>query len=184
MKHHLNTLFITTQGAHLRKDGEAVSVRVEKKERLRVPLNNVGSIACFGRVTCSVPLLGVCAQRGISITYLTEQGRFLAAVQGFTPGNVLLRREQYRRADDARAAAEIARACVIGKLANYRTVLRRAAREQPSGDTVTQLTKAADRLDQALQSLAKPTDLDTLRGIEGEYSAVYFAVFDHLITAQ
>ena len=133
-------------------------------------MNNVGSIACFGRVTCSVPLLGACAERGITISYLTEQGRFVAAVQGFTPGNVLLRREQYRRADDPAASAEIARACVIGKLVNYRTVLRRAAREQDS-DMATSLTRAADRLDHALQSLSKPADLDTVRGIEGEYSA-------------
>lgn len=183
MKEHLNTLFITTQGAYLRKDGEAISVRVERKERLHVPMNNVGSIACFGRVTCSVPLLGACAERGITISYLTEQGRFVAAVQGFAPGNVLLRREQYRRADDTAASAEIARACVIGKLVNYRTVLRRAAREQDN-DVVTSLTRAADRLDHALQSLSKPANLDTVRGIEGEYSAVYFEVFDQLITAQ
>ncbi len=184
MKHHLNTLFVTTQGAHLRKEGAAVSVRVDRKERLRVPFINVGAIACFGRVTCSVPLLGVCAQHGISITFLTEQGRFLAAVQGFTPGNVLLRREQYRRADDAKGSSEIARACVIGKLANFRTVLRRAAREQVNAESSTSLTRAANRLDLTLQTLGKPTELNSLRGIEGESTAVYFDVFDHLITAR
>lgn len=184
MKHHLNTLFVTTQGAHLRKEGEAVSVRVNRKERLRVPFINLGSIACFGRVTCSVPLLGACAQRGISITFLTEFGRFLAAVQGFTPGNVLLRREQYRRADDMQASAEIARSCVIGKLANCRTVLRRAAREQTNTESAGALTRAASRLHHSLQTLGKPMELDSLRGVEGESSAAYFDVFDHLITVQ
>ena len=105
-----------------------MTVRIEKKDRLRIPLNNLGSIVCFGRVTCSPFLLGACAQRGVAVSLLTERGRFLAAVNGFTPGNVLLRREQYRRTDDLDAAADIARACVIGKLANYRTVLRRAFR--------------------------------------------------------
>ncbi|MCA9205827.1 MAG: type I-C CRISPR-associated endonuclease Cas1 [Planctomycetales bacterium] len=184
MKQHLNTLFVTTQGAFLVKKGEAVVVRVEKKERLRVPFINLGSIACFGRVGCSTPLLGACAEHGIAVSLLTEQGRFLAAVNGFTPGNVLLRREQYRRADEADGSAEIARACVIGKLANYRTVLRRAAREHADAEAAEALTRVAKRIDQTVQSLAKPVALDPLRGVEGEASSNYFGVFNHLITAQ
>ncbi len=184
MKHHLNTLFVTTQGAYLFKHGEAVVVRIEKQNRLRVPLNNLGSIACFGRVACSPPLLGACAQRGVSVSFLTERGRFLSAVNGFTPGNVLLRREQYRRADDLDWAAQIARACVVGKLANYRAVLRRAAREHPSPASVTALSRAADRIDHALRLLDRPVPLDVVRGKEGESSATYFEVFDHLVTAQ
>jgi len=184
MKQHLNTLFVTTQGAYLFKHGEAVVVRIEGQNRLRVPLNNLGSIACFGRVACSPPLLGACGQRGISVSFLTQRGRFLAAVRGFTPGNVLLRREQYRRADDPQAAAEIARACVIGKLANYRTVLRRAAREHRQQDSAASLANAARRIQDGLDRLGRPTALDVVRGIEGESSAAYFSVFDHMIAAQ
>ncbi|HUS39137.1 MAG: type I-C CRISPR-associated endonuclease Cas1c [Pirellulales bacterium] len=181
MKQHLNTLFVTTQGAYLKKDGEAVAVRIDKKTALRVPLNNLGSIVCFGRISCSTPLLGACAERGVAVSLMTEYGRFLAAVNGFTPGNVLLRREQYRRADDLDASANIARACVIGKLANYRTVLRRAAREHRQPQVVEALTRAAGRIDQGLQELARETSLDRVRGMEGENSATYFGVFDHLI---
>lgn len=97
MKQHLNTLFVFTQGAYLKKDSETVVVRIERKDRLRLPLINIGSIVCMGRVACSPQLLGACAQKGIAISFMTEYGRFLAAVNGFTPGNVLLRREQYRR---------------------------------------------------------------------------------------
>jgi len=184
MKQHLNTLFVTTQGAYLYKHGEAVAVRIEKKDRLRVPLNNIGSIACFGRVACSPPLLGACGQRGVSVSFLTERGRFLAAVNGFTPGNVLLRRTQYRRADDPEASAELARACVIGKLVNLRTVLRRTAREHGQSESARKLTGAANRIDHAVQLLDRRTSLDVVRGMEGESSATYFEVFDHLITAQ
>ena len=184
MKHHLNTLFVTTQGAYLFKHGEAVVVRIERQNRLRVPLNNLGSIACFGRVACSPPLLGACGQRGISVSFLTERGRFLAAVNGFTPGNVLLRREQYRRADSPEDSAQIARACVVGKLVNYRTVLRRAAREHVSEESAAALSRAANRIDHALHVIDRPTPLDVVRGMEGESSATYFEVFDHMIASQ
>jgi len=184
MKQHLNTLFVTTQGAYLRKDGEAVAVRIEGKIRLRVPLNNLGSIVCFGRVACSPYLLGACAQRGIGVSLLTERGRFLAAVNGFTPGNVLLRREQYRRADDLQRSADIARSCVIGKLANYRTTLRRAARERDKPETRDALTRAANRIDMALRTLKPKVELNAVRGVEGESSSSYFSAFNHLISSQ
>jgi CRISPR-associated protein Cas1 len=184
MKQHLNTLFVFTQGAYLRKDSETVVVRIEKQDRLRIPLINIGSIACFGRIGCSPQLLGCCAQKGIAVSFMTEQGRFLAAVNGYTPGNVLLRREQYRRADDLTSSAEIARACIIGKLANYRTVLRRAVRDYGQSEAAKRLSQAATRIDMTLKTLGQSLTLDQLRGVEGDASSVYFSVFNDLITAQ
>jgi len=184
MKHHLNTLFVMTQGAYLKKDGETIVVRVEKKDRLRLPMINVGAIVCMGRISCSPQLMGACAQNGIAISFMTIHGRFLAAVNGFTPGNVLLRREQYRRADDPAATAAIARACIIGKLANFRTVLRRAVRDQTASDATARLEKIATRIDMRLRTLQDSLDVDQLRGVEGDASADYFEVFNDLITSQ
>ncbi len=184
MKHHLNTLYVFTQGAYLRKESETVVVRIDKQPKVRLPLINIGAIACFGRVGVSPQLMGHCGQNGIAITYLTEQGRFLAAVNGFTPGNVLLRREQYRRADDLESAKLIARACIIGKLANYRTVLRRGVRDQTASEATERLERAANRIDAALRNLSDSLSLDQLRGMEGEFSANYFGVFKDLITSQ
>jgi CRISP-associated protein Cas1 len=184
MKQHLNTLFVTTQGAYLSKKGDTIAVRVEKKDVLRVPMNNLGSVVCFGRVACSPFLLGACAQHGIAVSFLTEYGRFLAAVNGFTPGNVLLRREQYRRADDPDASSDIARAMIIGKLSNYRTLLRRSAREHSKPESASHLNDAADRIDLTLQLLTKPMPLDVVRGLEGDASQTYFSVFNHQIVSQ
>lgn len=184
MKHHLNTLFVTTQGAYLSKEGQAVAVRVERETRLRVPLHNLGGIVCFGRVSASPALMGQCAQSGVAFTLMTEHGRFLAAVQGFSPGNVLLRREQYRRADDPVAAAAIARQTIAAKLANCRTVLLRAIRDYPEGAGRSDLEAAAARLARDIPRVRVAEALDALRGIEGDGATTYFGVFNHLITAQ
>ncbi|MDY6832054.1 MAG: CRISPR-associated endonuclease Cas1, partial [Thermodesulfobacteriota bacterium] len=122
MKKHLNTLFVTTQGAYLSKDGETVAVKVEQEVKLRLPIHTLGGIVCFGNVSASPFLMGFCAEKDVSVSFLTEYGRFLARVQGPVSGNVLLRKEQYRRSDDASASAQIARSVLIGKLANCRTV--------------------------------------------------------------
>ena len=184
MKKHLNTLFVLTQGAYLKKEGQAIVVRIEKSDRLRLPMINIAAIVCFGRVSCSPYLLGACAQRGIAISFMTEHGRFLAAVNGFTPGNVLLRREQYRRADSPEATATIARACIVGKLANYRTVLRRANRDQQKSESTDRIERMANRIDLKLKTLQSGLGLDQLRGVEGDATADYFSVFNELITSQ
>ncbi|HUG26117.1 type I-C CRISPR-associated endonuclease Cas1c [Piscinibacter sp.] len=184
MKHHLNTLFVSTQGAYLAKEGQAVVIRVDKEVRLRVPLHTLDGIICFGQISCSPYLLGACADNDVAVTLMTEHGQFLARVTGFSPGNVLLRREQFRRADSVTAAAEIARAVVLSKIANSRTVLLRAARDHPNKTDAVALQQAATHLNRCLSDALRTAEVDTLRGVEGEAARVYFGVFNHLITAQ
>lgn len=184
MKRHLNTLFVTTQGAYLSKEGEAVLVRVENETRLRVPIHTLGGIVCFGRISCSPYLMGLCGERGVALSFFTERGRFLARAHGFTAGNVLLRREQYRRADDAAATAEISRAVVTGKVANARTVLLRAARDHPDNGDRRALQNAIVHLDRCISDAQAAPDTEVIRGVEGEAARGYFGVFNHLITAQ
>ena len=182
MVHHLNTLFITTQGAYLAREGEALLVRVEQQTKMRVPIHTLGGVVCFGRVGLSPALMGLCGERNVAISMLTENGRFLARISGFTPGNVLLRREQYRRADDAAESAKITRAVLTAKIANSRSVLLRALRDYPDSAGAAALRAAAVRLAACLQDLARDQGLDCLRGLEGEAGATYFGVFEHLIT--
>ncbi len=91
MKKHLNTLFVTTQGAYLAKDGETVAVRIDGEVNLRILVHTLESIVCFGNVGCSPFLMGFCGERDVTISFLTENGRFLARVLGPVSGNVLLR---------------------------------------------------------------------------------------------
>ena len=184
MKHLLNTLFVTTQGTYLTRESETVLVRVEGETKLQVPIQTLGGIVCFGRVSMSPFLMGFCGERGVAVSFLTERGRFLARVQGPVSGNVLLRREQYRRADDPIKAAELAKVMVVAKLTNCRTVLLRAIRARPEDADVSELNGAAEDLRQHIRELTEPAPLETVRGKEGDAARRYFGVFDHLIIAQ
>lgn len=184
MKHLLNTLFVMTQGAYVSKEGECVVVSVEHEERMRVPIHNLGGMVCFGNVLCSPFLLGHCAESGVAVSFLTEHGRFLARVQGGATGNVLLRRDQYRRADDAGAAARLARSFVQGKTANARTVLQRAARDREEKEDVAPLDAAVLRLGRVLEDLKAERNLEDVRGREGDAARAYFGVFDRLVITQ
>ena len=101
MKKLLNTLYVTTEGASLRKDGENLVAEVDGAERARVPLHMLASVVVFGAIFVSPPLIQACARAGITIVLLDRAGRFQARVEGPVNGNVLLRREQYRVSDTA-----------------------------------------------------------------------------------
>lgn len=184
MRRQLNTLYVTTDGAWLRKDGANIVMEVEKEIRARLPVHMLESLVCFGRVLASPSLLGYCAEQGISVSFLTPNGRFLARVEGPVSGNVLLRREQYRRTDDPARCAPIVRNILIGKLHNQRAVLGRALRDHSdklAADDEAALAHAHKRIDRIADKLQTETSVDVLRGLEGEAAQSYFGVFDHLI---
>lgn len=181
MKKHGNTLYVTTQGCYLSKNGETVDVLVEGTSKLKVPLHTLDGIVCFGQVSVSPFLMGACAERDVALSFLTEKGRFLACVRGPVSGNVLLRRRQYKVADDLKTASDLARSFVSGKVANCRSVLRRATRDHPDKTNVDALRSAAEKLGGCLAKTGN-SYLDALRGIEGDASRHYFGVFDELIT--
>jgi len=184
VKKHLNTLFITTQNAYLHKDGETVGVKVGDETKLRVPVHTIGGIVCFGLVSCSPFLMAFCAERDVGISFLSENGRFLARVQGPVSGNVLLRREQYRKADDAEASIAVSKGALTGKIANSRTVLQRALRDHGDKIDTAAVEHTVLRLSNTLERMQNETTLDAVRGYEGDGARLYFSVFDHLVVAQ
>jgi CRISP-associated protein Cas1 len=177
----LNTLYVTTAGAYLARDGECVDVRVEQESRLRVPIHTLTGIVCFGPVSCSPFLMGLCAGHGVKISHLTEYGRFLARVEGPVSGNILLRRQQYRCMDLPERSSSIVHSIVLAKIANCRSVLQRGAREAASPPAAGRLDSAATRLAALARELRPVQPVAELRGYEGEAAHSYFSVFDDLI---
>lgn len=182
MKKFLNTLYITTQGAYLHKEGLSIVVEIEKEVRLRVPIHNLQAVVCFGNVMCSPYLMGHCAENDVSLSFLTAYGRFLGSIRGPVSGNVLLRRAQYRLADQPDICLNLSKAMLQTKVLNCRTVLLRGRRDG-YGDKV-ELEKVGQRLRHLVRAMASVNDLDELRGLEGESAKTYFTAFNQLLTQQ
>ena len=184
MKTHDNTLYVTTQGAYLSKNGTNVVVSVDRKEVFRAPLHTIGNIVCFGNVGCSPFLMGLCGRENVGIAFLTENGRFLARTAGPQSGNVLLRRSQHVITSDPECAAGVARGVVVAKLTNARMVLQRALRDHADKIQAEPVSGAVKRLLSLTEELAHPLSLERIRGVEGEAAQYYFQAFDHLILCQ
>lgn len=184
MRRHLNTIYVTSESAWLRKDGANIVVEVDGAERGRAPLHMIGGVVCFGHSGASPALMAACAEAGIALSFLTPNGKFLARLEGPRTGNVLLRRTQYKVADDPLRSVPIVRGIVAAKAANQRTVLRRALRDH--GNDLDEATRAKlgdgeARLTHIARRAAGADDIAVLRGHEGEAALTYFNAFDAMI---
>lgn len=184
MEVRLNTLYVLTQGAYVHRDHQTVKIEVERQTRFETPIHHLESIAVFGNVMVSPGLLALCADAGIAVSFLTETGRLLARVDAPQSGNVLLRRRQFRLADDSGFSLRIAKCCIAGKLQNARLQVLRAAREAESGSDAEGLKRAAGSIGERIEALEAETSLDGVRGQEGDAARTYFQVFSLMIKQQ
>lgn len=184
MKKLLNTLYVTSENSYLSLDGENIVVFEEKAEVGRLPLHNLEGIVSFGYRGTSPALMGACAERNISLCYMTPQGKFLARVIGKTKGNVLLREQQYASSKNDEISLGIARSCIIGKVYNARWILERAVRDHSLQIDVDKVKNASNKLKNSLEYIQNCQSKEQLRGYEGEAAAVYFGVFNELILQQ
>ena len=185
MKHMQNTLYVTQQNTWLHKEGSTVVVKQDGQKTLQLPIHTIGQIVCFGfDIVVTAPLMAFCAESGVSVAWLSQTGRFLGRMEGPVKGNVLLRREQHRWADDAEKSLGIAKCVIAGKINNSRTSLLRFLRNQPDHVHTETIKIKIDKLAKLLLEIETCSNLDQLRGIEGEAAYAYFQVFDHLIVQQ
>lgn len=184
MKKLLNTLYVTSENSYLALDGENVVVLDGQKELGRLPLHNLEGIVSFGYRGTSPALMGACADRNISLCYLSPQGKFLARISGKVRGNVLLRKQQYGSSRDAKISLGIARNCILGKVYNARWVLERAVRDHSLQVDTDRMKKASEFLKNSLEQIQNCLSKEQLRGYEGEAASVYFSMFDQMILQQ
>ena len=184
MKKLLNTLYVTSNDSYLSLDGENIVVLDKEREIGRLPLHNLEGIISFGYRGTSPALMGACADRNISLCFVSPGGRFLARVTGSVKGNVVLRDKQYRTSMDEDSSLGIAKNCMIGKVYNARWVLERSIRDHSMQIDVEKVKHASLLLKDAALRIRNCESKDSLRGFEGEAASVYFGVFDELILQQ
>lgn len=177
----LNTLYIQTPNAYAHLENGTLRLDVEHEKKFQVPLHHLGAVVCFGDTMVSPALIARLAEEGKSLVFLDSHGRFKARIEGPISGNVLLRQAQYEKARDTTHTLDIARACVAGKIRNCRHVLRRSARDSHDTNDEASISRTADELGDHLRQVPLATDLDQLRGLEGDAARRYFSVMQNLV---
>lgn len=181
MKHLLNTLYILSEDIYLSLDGENVVANRGGQIAARYPLHTLQNIVTFSYAGASPALMGACTARQIGFALCTPRGKFLARVCGSSAGSVLLRRAQYRIADDPAQSCRISRTMIFGKLYNARWSIERTRRDHSLRVDSESLSAASRQIYALLPQVREETSPEHLRGLEGVGAGAYFGVFDSMI---
>ena len=181
MKKLLNTLFVTLPDVVVNLENENVCVKKDGEVLLRVPLLNLEGLVLFNYFGATHQLMGECAKRNITVSFLSEHGRFIGSFYGGSKGNVLLRKEQFRISDDLLKSIGYAKNFVFGKLHNQKWVLERTLRDNALRVNEERLKIESVYITESMKKLLQCDDMATLRAIEGNAAHSYFKVFDEMI---
>lgn len=178
------TLFITTSGNYISRDHLTLRIEQDNQLKLAIPIHHIDSICNFGYNTFTPQALQLCWENGIAVNCFSEAGHFYGRWEGVPNTSVVLRRSQYRKADDENFCAELAKSFVRGKIINCRQGILRSARNSDSEREVGELIKCAKELKNVLRGLNDAEDLETIRGYEGQAADVYFSCFNFRLSQQ
>ncbi len=184
MKKLLNTLYITLPEAYLSRDGLNVVVNVENKEKFRIPIHNIENIVTFGYMGISPSLISLCAEKNVGVSFLSPSGYYCGRFSGPIRGNVVLRRQQYRMADNENICLELSKVFIAAKIANCRNVVHRVLRDHGNEKNEIPLKSTIKLLENRINQIRNADNIETVRGIEGDSANEYFSVFNYLIVAQ
>ncbi|KQC13182.1 MAG: type I-C CRISPR-associated endonuclease Cas1 [Desulfuromonas sp. SDB] len=184
MRKLLNTLYVTNPDSYLTKDGNNVIVKVDREEKFRIPVHNLEAIVCMGYMGASPQLMRLCSDNGVGLSFLSRNGQFLARISGKIKGNVLLRRTQFRYADDPIVSLDLSKRFIIGKLVNCRAVLGRSLRDHRDVINNDKVRSIEGYLIDNINRVPDSLNCDILRGIEGNCAKFYFSAMDELILQQ
>lgn len=184
MKKLLGTLFVTQPDVYLSLDGNNIVMSKDQEKLHRLPLHNLESIVAFGYTGASPALMGYCAERNISLVFMTMNGRFIARVIGESKGNVVLRKKQYLLSEDEPSSARMARNFIVGKIYNQKWTLERMTREHPLRIDVDRFKEVSQQLSALMVEVRSCEDLERLRGLEGQAAIAYNGLFDRMILQQ
>ncbi|MCX7639549.1 MAG: type I-C CRISPR-associated endonuclease Cas1c [Pyrinomonadaceae bacterium] len=178
------TLFITTSGNYISRDHLTLRIEQDNQLKLAIPIHHIDSICNFGYNTFTPQALELCWENGIAVNCFSETGYFYGRWEGVPNTSVVLRRNQYRRADDEKFSVELAKAFVKGKIMNCRQSVMRTARNTSSEAEADKLRKCAKELGFILKRVEEAETLDAVRGFEGQAADLYFGCFSLHLSQQ
>lgn len=179
MKKLGNVLYILSEDSYVYCKNETIAVKAGGEDKARIPAHTIESIVFLKNTTVSTPLIGFCGERGISLSFHSDSGKFYGRFYGAVSGNVLLRKKQYSLIDTPQSA-EIVRNILSGKFANSRFVLLKSARDNIPVSS-ERMKRSADMISEYHKKLLNADSIDSMRGIEGLAASCYFNAFDDML---
>jgi CRISPR-associated protein Cas1 len=169
----MTALYISEQGAVLRRIGERLVVTKDREVLEDVPIIHVDQVVVLGNVQLTTPTMALLLQRDVDVVFLSSRGKFRGRLMTTGSKFAQLRHRQLRLMDEQERVLTIAQEIVAAKLANQAHLLERLG----TAGSIREIHRDADKARRA-------STLDGLRGHEGAAGARYFAALKRLIPAE
>lgn len=173
----MGTIYITQDDAFIGKIDERVQVKADKKKILDVPLIKVDGLVILGRANFSPALVTELLNRKIPLSFLTSTGKYLGKLEPELTKNIFVRKAQWKVEENSSKALHIVQGFIRGKLKNYRNLIQLRNRQSNH----PHLEKSIEQIQEIIDSLETKNNINSLRGLEGAGSAIYFSCFNLLI---
>jgi CRISPR-associated protein Cas1 len=185
LKKHLNTLFLTKPGSYIHRERETLVVEMDKVKVLQLPVHTLESIVCMSNeITLTSGLMQLCSEHNITLAFYDDNGRFISRLEGPIKGNILLRKEQYRKCGEDKESLKAAKFMVCAKITNSKTAVHRCMRNYPGHEDINELERIYSSLNDILCKAKIAANHDELMGYEGEASVFYFKAFNYMLTTK
>jgi CRISPR-associated protein Cas1 len=165
----LRPLYLNTQGLYVGRKSEVLEIKEDGKVVQEIRLREINQVNLFGNIQVSTQAMQKLCELNVPLVMHSQNGYFQGMVQGTGLKNILLRREQFRLADDSPRSLRIAKALVAGKIRNQRVMLMRNHIDPP--------TRAIAELKRAVMKADRAGSSQSLLGIEGTAARIYFQHF-------
>jgi len=170
----MSTIFLTEQGSRLIRQGHALSLVKDNEKLFVFPIENVSQIVILGRIEISTALMGTLLSKGIDTIFLSRSGRLKGRLVGDISKNIEVRELQFLKSQQKKAVLDFSKHIVQAKAQNALRMLQKR-RSVPLDTFKSRLRNFKNTVDSV-------RSLDVLRGIEGNFSKIYFKIFPQLLT--
>lgn len=187
MKKDKNVLYIVDDSNEIHIESETFVIKDKESNKIyQIPIIKVDCIILHGYVKISNKVIYKCADNGIELVFLNHYGEFKARILGkYIESNVELRLLQFEVNRDIQKKLKLAKFIIIGKIQNQIAVLERALRTYEYDLEITgSMYRDIGMLEMYMVNIQLAQSLDSIRGIEGKSSSLYFGNIDNLIVKQ
>lgn len=186
----MTVVHIREQGAVVRKDGERIQVTQKdvttQKQTLLAgsPIRELTQIVLYGNIQVTTQAVALLLEHEVDLVFLSLYGKFRGRLTNTGSKFARLRHAQLRLTGDEQRALAVAQQIVRAKLINQQQLLVGIAEAATDGALVQKLQQASQRIAAMVRASTQAVDADTLRGVEGQAGAAYFAAVGALLAPE
>jgi CRISPR-associated protein Cas1 len=166
-------LYLTEQGAVLRKAGDRFLVEKDDEVLLDLPYHKLKAVLLFGDIQVTTQAMAELLEKGVTLSQFSRQGQYRGTLSPPRGRNIDLRLAQFDCYRDRERALGMARAIVSAKIANGLEVLARYREKNPTSPEFEERRRA---LAETAGSCAAAPHVAVLDGIEGASAHAYFGL--------